>query len=164
MNKIITLISLAVSVFFINAGISMNAQVVGLLKQKEDLLIQNNNIGLEISQKLSLSQMPPVDISKAFSLVVNKIRFLEGNSGSTMNLMIEKSQDSDEIYNYLIDSQYRGIKKLPVTLQVDKFSNETDLSSVLNDIYQLEVETDFKVTEISKTGNGLIVKGDVYGL
>ena len=49
-------------------------------------------------------------------------------------------------------------------LQVDKFSNETDMGAVLNDIYQLEMSTDFKVTEINKEGNTLIVKGDVYGI
>jgi hypothetical protein len=164
MNKIFILICIVVSVFFANAGLSINSQVDGISKQSQDILIQNNHMEVEISNRLLLTQKPAVAISKAFSLVVNEIRFLEEYSGTAMNLMIEKSQDNEDIAKHYIDSQYRGIKKLPVLIQVDKFSNETDMGAVLNDIYQLEAETDFKVTEINKEGNTLIVKGDVYGL
>ena len=164
MNKFIILICAVVSIFFVNVGLSINAQVDGLAKQTEGILIQNNHMGVGISNRQLLAQRPPVFISKAFSLVINGIRYLEENSGTTMNLTIEKSKDNDDISNYYIDSHYRGIKKLSVMLEVDKFSSETDMGAVLNDIYQLEVETDFKVTEINKEGNTLIVKGDVYGL
>lgn len=81
-----------------------------------------------------------------------------------MNLTIEKSADNDDIAHHYVDSQYRGIKKLPIVIQIDKFSSETDMGAVLNDVYHLEKETDFKATEINKEGNVLIVKGEVYGL
>jgi hypothetical protein len=164
MNKMIFPICIVMSVFFVNAGLSINARVDDLSRQREYMLTQNNHVEVEISQRQMLPQRPPVVVSTAFSLVINEIRYLEGNSGTTMNLTIEKSTDNDDIANHYIDSQYRGIKKLPVMLEVEKFSNETDMGAVLNDIYQLEEETDFKATEINKEGNALIVKGDVYGL
>ena len=164
MNKIMILICIVVSIFFANVGVSINAQVDSLSKQIEDVLIQNNHIEVEISNRQQLTQRPPVVISKALNLVINETRYLEEFSGTAMNIIIEKSADNEDVSKHYIDSQYRGIKKLPIVLQVDKFSNETDMGAVLNDIYQLEIETDFKVTEINKDGNTLIVKGDVYGL
>ena len=164
MNKVIISASIVVSMFFINVGLSINNKVNDLLKQKEDILIQNNHIGVEILERQRLPQRAPVIISKAFSLVINEIRYLEENSGTIMNLTIEKSVDNDDIAHHYVDSQYRGIKKLPIVIQIDKFSSQTDMGAVLNDVYQLEEETDFKATEINKEGNVLIVKGEVYGL
>ena len=164
MNKVIISASIVVSMFFINVGLSINNKVNDLLKQKEDILIQNNHIGVEILERQRLPQRAPVIISKAFSLVINEIRYLEENSGTIMNLTIEKSVDNDDIAHHYVDSRYRGIKKLPVVIQIDKFSSQTDMGAVLNDVYQLEEETDFKATEINKEGNVLIVKGEVYGL
>jgi hypothetical protein len=163
MNKMIIITCIVISVFLVNAGLSINAQVEDLSRQKDSLLVQNNHMGAEILERQQLIQKLPIEISKAFSLVINEIRYLEENSGTTMNLTIEKSVDDDDIANHYIGSQYRGIKKLPVTIEVDKFSDETDMGAVLNDVYQLELETDFKATEINKEGNTLIVKGDVYG-
>lgn len=164
MNKIIILICVLVSIFFVNSGLSVNAKLEDLSKQSLEIFTKNNHMQKEILYRQSLAQRPPVAISKAFSLVINEIRYLESSSGTAMNLIIEKSQDNEEISNHYVDSQYRGIKKLSVTIRVDKFSDETDMGAVLNDIYQLEVETDFKAMEINKEGNALIVKGDVYGL
>ena len=164
MNKVIISSCIVVSMFFINVGLSINKKVNDLFKQKENILIQNNHIGVEILESQLLPQRPPVFISKAFSLVINEIRYLEENSGTIMNLTIEKSANNDDIAHHYVDSQYRGIKKLPVVIQIDKFSSETDMGAVLNDVYHLEKETDFKATEINKEGNVLIVKGEVYGL
>jgi hypothetical protein len=163
MNKTIVLICIGGSVFFINVGLSIKAQTNGLSKQIEDVLNRNNHMQMEISDRQLLTQRPPVALSKAYELVINDIRYLEENSGTAINLMIEKSQDNEDISSHYVDSQYRGIKKLPVMLEVDKFSSETDMGAVLNDIYQLEIDTDFKATQINKEGNELIVKGDVYG-
>lgn len=163
MNKIVVVICIVVSIFFANAGASISTQIRSLERQTKDILIQNEHIGMEISKKQQLTPRPPVDISKAYSLVINNIRYLESNSGTAMNLMIEKSQDNEDISDHYIDSQYRGIKKLPVKIQIDKFSGETDMGAVLNDIYQLESGTDIKAIEINKEGNSLIVKGEVYG-
>jgi len=164
MNKVIVLISIIVSVFLINIGLSVNAQVRGVAKQIEDISIQDKHLSVEILNRQLLVQRTPRPIPKAFSLVINDIRYLEENSGTGMNLMIDKAQDNEDISNHYVYSQYRGIKKLPVLIQVDKFSDETDMGAVLSDIYQLEVETDFKVAEINKMGDVLIVKGDIYGL
>jgi hypothetical protein len=164
MNKIIIIICIVTAVFSVNVGVSINARVQSLSRQIEDTLVQNTQIHAEILRKQQLSQKSPVAISKAYSLVINDIRYLEENSGTAMNLIIEKSHDNEDIANHYVDSMYRGVKKLPVTIQVDKFSGETDMGAVLNDIYQLEVQTDFKASEINKEGNALIVKGDVYGV
>ena len=164
MNKIMLIISILVAVFFVHLGLSMNTQFESLSKQTGDTVIQNHHMGMEIQARQSLTKRYPKAMSKAFSLLLNDLRYLEENSGTVMDLYIDKSKDNDDIASHYIDSQYRGIKKLPVLIEVNKFSSETDMSAVLNDIYQLEEGTDFKATEINKAGDILIVKGDVYGL
>lgn len=163
MNRIIIVICIVVSLFLINIGLSINSHIDGLTKKTRDIQIQNNLIKEEILNRQILPQRPPMLISNAFSIVINEIYYLEEFSGTAMKLIIEKSNDNEDITKHYINSEYRGIKKLPVLLRIDKFSNETDMGEVLNDIYQLEVMTDFKVNEIIKEGNTLNVKGDVYG-
>ena len=164
MSRIVILISIFVSLYFVHTGLLMKVKVQELTRQKQDMVAQNNHMIFEISERLQLPQKQALLMSKAFSKVVNETRYLESNSGTTVDLTIEKSADSDEISSHYQDSQYHGVKKLPVVLHIDKSSSETDLGAVLSDIYQLEIETDFKVTEINKDGTTLLVKGDIYGI
>jgi len=157
------LTGIIVSIIFVNIGFSINRETKGVSAQIKDIKIQNNLLETEILRKQTLTKRSPVPISKALSLVINDTRYLEGNSGTSMNIRIERSQDNEDIASHYIDSQYQGIKKLPVIIQVDKSSSETDMGAVLSDIYQLETETDFKANEIDKEGNAVLVKGDVYG-
>jgi len=164
MNKIIILVCMGASIFFAHGGLWYKSQADRLSRQIAAILIENKRMNAEIIEKQQLYPQPPVTISKAYNLVINDMRYLQENSGTTMNLTIEKSHDNEDISNHYVASCYRKVRKLPVIIQVDKFSGETDMGAVLNDIYQLEADTDFKAWEINKEGNVLIVKGDVYGV
>jgi len=164
MNALMVFLALLVSLFLGFRGLCMNTEVNDLARQMENIQAQNTQKKQTIVQKQLLTPRRAQAMSKAFSLLVNDIRYLENNSGTTMNLTVDKSNDSDDVNSHCVDSPYRGVKKLPITLQVNKFSSETDMGEVLNDIYQLEIDTDFKATEINKEGDTLIVKGDVYGI
>ena len=47
---------------------------------------------------------------------------------------------------------------------INKYSKETDMGAVLDDIHLLEKNTDFTATQIVKDNNNLIVKGEIYGI
>jgi hypothetical protein len=95
---------------------------------------------------------------------MNQIRLLESYSGTSMNVQLEATTDTQDISSHYEDTQYKGIRGLPIKIVVDKFSKETDMGAVLDDIHVLEKNTDFIASEISKDNNNLIVKGEVYGL
>ena len=164
MNKIIIFISFVVAIVLINFGMSTRAQVDEL--KKEDSQLQANNLDMEkkINDKESLSKQVPVPISTEYSVVMNQIRLLESYSGTSMNVQLEGAMDTQDISSHYEDTQYQGIRGLKILIVVDKFSKETDMGAVLDDIYLLEKNTDFMASEISKDNNNLIVKGEVYGL
>jgi uncharacterized protein with HEPN domain len=95
---------------------------------------------------------------------MNQIRLLESASGTSMNVQLEGTMDTQDIANHYEDTPYKGIRGLRIRIVVDKFSKETDMGAVLDDIHLLEKNTDFMASEISKDNNNLIVKGEVYGL
>ena len=88
----------------------------------------------------------------------------ETYSGTRMNIVLTGTKENENIEDHYVDTEFRDVKGLPMTISVEKFSNETDMAEVLNDIYLLEKRTDFKVSEISTENNGLIVKGELYGI
>ena len=77
---------------------------------------------------------------------------------------LKGAMDSQDISSHYVDTEYKGIRGLKIQIVVDKFSKETDMGAVLDDIHLLEKNTDFVSSEISKDNNNLIVKGEVYGL
>jgi hypothetical protein len=164
MNKIIVFISIVMAFVLINLGISSKTQVDEL--RNENLQLQSNNMDLKekIKDKESLPKQAPVPISTEYSEVLNQIRLLESYGGTSMSVQLDGSTDTQDISSHYEDSEYRGIKGLKIQIVVDKFSKETDMGAVLDDIHLLEKNTDFMATEISKDNNNLIVKGEVYGL
>jgi len=164
MNKIIIFISLVVSVVLINFGMSTKAQVDDLKIKNSQLQASNLGMNRKIKIKQSLTKQVPVALSTEYSVVLNQIRLLESTSGTAMNVQLEGAMDTPDIASHYEDTQYKGIRGLKIRIVVDKFSKETDMGAVLDDIHLLEKNTDFMASEISKDNNNLIVKGEVYGL
>jgi hypothetical protein len=163
-NKAIIFISLVVSAILINFGVSVKAQVDGLKIENSQLQADNFDMTQKIKIKGSLPKQAPVLLSMAYSVVLNQIRLLESNSGTSMNIKLEGAMDTQDISSHYEDTPYKGIKGLKIQIVVDKFSKETDMGAVLDDIHLLEKNTDFMSTEISKDNSNLIVKGEVYGI
>lgn len=164
MNKTIIFISFIISIVFINFGMSTKAQVDELRKENLQLQADNLDMGQNIKNKGSLPKQAPVAISTAYSVAMNQVRLLESLSGTSMNVQLEGAVDTQDISSHYEDTQYQGIRGLKILIVVDKFSKETDMGAVLDDIHLLEKNTDFMASEISKDNNNLIVKGEVYGL
>ena len=164
MNKIIIFISFIVSIVLINFGMSTKAQVDDLKIENAQLQANNLDMKQEIKDKESLPKQDPVPISTEYSVVMNQIRLLESYSGTSMNVQLEGTSDTEDITSHYVGTEYKGIRGLKIRIVVDKFSKETDMGAVLDDIHLLEKNTDFMASEISKDNNNLIVKGEVYGL
>lgn len=86
------------------------------------------------------------------------------NPDISKNIVLTGTKENEDIEDHYVVTKFRHVKGLPLTIGVEKYSNETDMIGVLNDIYLLEKRTDFKVSEISTDNNGLIVKGELYGI
>jgi len=164
MNKIIICISMLVTFVLINSGISVKTQVEVLKKENSGLQSGNLYLKNKIKSKEFLPKLAPIPISTEYSLVLNQIRLLESYSGTSMNVQLDGGVDTQDISRDYEDTQYKGIRGLKIKIVVDKFSKETDMGAVLDDIHLLEKNTDFMASEISKDNNNLIVKGEIYGL
>jgi len=164
MNKIIIFISFVVSIILVNFGMSTKAQVDNLRDEKAQLQTNNFDMEQKIKRKEILIKREPVLLSTEYGLVMNQVRMLESTSGTNMNIQLEANQDADDISDHYVDTPYKGIRGLKIKIAVDKFSKETDMGAVLDDIHFLEKHTDFMASEISKNNNNLIVKGEIYGL
>ena len=164
MNKPIIFISCVVFFVLVDFGLSTKAQVDEL--KNENAQLQSNNFDMKktIEYKESLAKQTPVLISTAYSTVINQIKLLESYSGTSMNVQLDGAKDTEDITSNYVDTEYKGIRGLKIQIVVDKFSKETDMGAVLDDIYTLEENTDFIASEISKENNNIIVKGEVYGL
>jgi len=164
MNKIIIFISIVVSIVLINLGRSIKAQGDNLKIENAQLQANNLNMKHKIKDKESLPEQTPVPISMEYSVVLNQIKLLESTSGTNMNVQLEGTTDTQDISSHYEDTEYKGIRGLKIRIVVDKFSKETDMGAVLDDVHLLEKNTDFMALEISKDNNNLIVKGEVYGI
>lgn len=135
------------------------------LKDEDSQLEANNqDMKQEIQDKELLAKREPVLLSAEYSLVMNQVRLLESYSGTSMNVQLDGIKDANDISAQYIDTEYKGVRGLKIKIVVDKFSKETDMGAVLDDIHLLERDTDFMASEIDKENNDLIVKGVVYGL
>ncbi len=164
MNKIIIFISFIVSIVLINFGMSIKAQVDDLKIENSQLQVNNFDMKQKIKDKESLPKQDAVPISTEYSVVMNEIRLLESYSGTKIDVQLEGASDTEDITSHYVDTEYKGIRGLNIRIVVDKFSKETDMGAVLDDIHLLEKNTDFMASEISKDNNNLIVKGEVYGI
>jgi hypothetical protein len=164
MNKIIVFISLALSLVLINLGTSTSVQVGELKRATLQLRADNLDMKAKIKEKESLAKQAPIALSKSYGLVLNQIKLLESLSATSMSVQLEGATDSQDISSRYEDTVYKAVKGLRIQIIVDKFSRQTDIGGILADIYLLEKNTDFKVSEIIMENNHLMVKGEVYGL
>ena len=164
MNKIIIFVSCVISILLINFAMSTRTQIDNLKNEAAQLKAGNLDMHQRIKDKEKLIKRKPVLLSTAYGLVLNKMRILESFSGTNMNIQLENSRDADDISEHYMDTEFKGVRGLKIQIVVDKFSKETDMGAVLDDIYLLEKSTDFMASEISKENDNLIVKGEVYGL
>ena len=164
MNKIIVFVSIILSFVLINFGVSSQKQLDGLKAEYLQLQASNFDLKSKIKNKELMPKQTPVPLATEYNEVLNQIRLLESYSGTSMNVQLSGSSDTEDISSHYEDTEYKGIRGLKVQIVVDKFSKETDMGAVLDDIHLLEKNTDFIATEITKDNNNLIVKGEVYGI
>ena len=165
MNKIMIVIAVVIAAFFINLGLTLRSQTMDTKKQRNDIVSENLILGDEVDQKQRFKKNEPKAISNAFTLFVNETKMFETYGGTRMGIVFNGgSKENENIEDHYVDTEFRNVKGLALTIRVEKFSNETDMAEVLNDIYSLENRTDFKVSEISTENNALIVKGELYGI
>ena len=164
MNKIMVLFSLAVSMVLIYFGISQRAQMNEQRIQLAQLQVKNMERKQSVKDKEILSRSNPVFLSEEYGVLMDKVRILAGNSGIGMNVALQEGRDAADIADHYVDTPYSGVKALKIKIVVDRFSKETDMGMVLDDIHVLEKSTDFLVSEISRELDHLSVKGEIYGL
>jgi len=165
MNKIMIVIAVVITAFFINSGLTLRSQTMDTKKQKNDMVSENLALSDEVDQKQRFKKNEPKTISNAFTLFVNERKMFEIYSGTRMNIVFNGvPKENENIEDHYVGTEFRNVKGLPITISVEKFSNETGMAEVLNDIYLLENCTDFKVSEILTENNVLIVKGELYGI
>ena len=164
MNRIILLVSVIASILFFHFGLSMRVQINTLRSDEAELQMKNLEMQKNIKDRKSLVKEPPVRMAVAYAFVLNQIKLLENFSGTSMNIELEGGMGSTDIASHYETTAYKGVKGLRIRMVVDKFSKETDMGAVLDDIHQLEKNTDFVSTQISKDNNNLIVKGEIYGI
>lgn len=164
MNKIIILLSFVVSAVLINFGVSAKARIDDLRIKNAQYQADNIDMNRKIKIKESLPKQTPVVLLTAYHAVLNQIRWLESTSGTVMNVQLRGAMDTPDIAGHYEDTPYQGIRGLKIQIVVDKFSKETDMGAVLDDIHLLEKNTDFIASEISKDNNNLIVQGEIYGV
>jgi len=165
MNKTMIVIAVVITTFFINLGLTLRSQTMDTKKQKNDMVSENSALSDEVGQKQRFKKNEPKTIPDAFTLFVNETKIFETTSGTRMGIVFTGvPKENENIEDHYVGTEFRNVKGLFLTISVDKFSNETDMAEVLNDIYLLENRTDFKVSEISTENNALIVKGELYGI
>jgi len=164
MNKIIIFISFVVSIVLVNFGMSTKAQVDNLRDEFSQLEANNLDMKQKINEKGFLVKREGVLLPVEYNLVINQVRMLEGYSGTNMALQLNGIKDAADISTQFEGTEYKGVRGLRIKIVVNKFSKETDMGVVLDDIHLLEENTDFMASEITKDNNNLIVKGEIYGL
>lgn len=164
MNKIMIAIAVVIMILLIHSGLILRSQTMDIMKQKNKTVSENSALSEELGQKQKIKKKGPKSISHAFSLFINVTKMFETYSGTQMNIVWANTKENENIEEHYVDTSFRGVKALPMTISVEKFSNETDMAEVLNDVYLLEKRTDFKVSGISTENNSLIVKGELYGI
>ncbi|MBF0511861.1 MAG: hypothetical protein HQL13_05995 [Candidatus Omnitrophica bacterium] len=164
MKKTMIFLSLALSLLLFHWGFTLSQEMRALQGQYTQLQTNNLMIKEEIRFKETLPKKAPMPLSTGYTDMLNHISVLENTSGTCMQVNIEASKEDQMIENHYENSEYQGIKKLKIQIMVDKFSKESDMGAVLDDIHLLEKDTDFIARQIIKENNDLIVKGEVYGI
>jgi hypothetical protein len=133
---------------------------------QENLFLEEQNADMkeQIRYKQSLEKHPAIRLSTEYGLMMNEVRMLESYSGTSMNVQLEDAKNADDIANHYESTSYKGVRGLKIKIVIDKFSKETDMGAVLDDVHILEKSTDFLASTIAKDNNNLIVKGEIYGI
>ena len=163
MNRMLIIAAVAVSITLLNLGFSFSGQRNVLNGQKNSISQENGIMAQELRKKEQFIKKSPVGINEALNLFVNLMRMLDYD-GAKIEIFFTTKQEKGNLEDYFIDSAFRNVRALPVVLRTNKFLKENDLTAVLNDIYILEKQTDFKVEEITDENNVLEIKGEVYGI
>ena len=164
MNNVLIFTSLLISAVFANLGLDAQKHYNVIKTENSKLQRENQLIYQQIRDKKSLPKQAPVPISAAYGTVLNRLAILNSNSSAKMTVQLEAGTDTDDISTHFEGTVYNGIKGLRIKIVVDKFFQETDMGAVLDDIYLLEMDTDFLVSKITMDNNHLIVKGEIYGI
>jgi len=164
MNKMVIFISCLIFIVLMDIGFNAAKQVSNQREALQQLETDNVQMKDQIAFTELLPKSKPFALADAYALVMDQIRMLQAYSGTNMNVQLENIKDSDDISSSYVSTVYKGVEGLKIKIIVDKFSKETDMGAVLDDIHLLEKNTDFMATEITKDNNDLIVKGEIYGL
>ena len=164
MNKVFILASVVLSFVLINLGLSAKTHLEELRSEQAQLESNNLNMKQMVREKEPMPKQAPVPIAVEYGLVMNQIRILESYGGTGMRIQLDGVTDVQDISDHYVDTEYIGIKGLKIKMLIDKFSKETDMGAVLDDIHLLERNSDFMASEITNDNNNLIVKGEIYGL
>ncbi len=164
MNKAWAVVSLMVALVLAHEGLILKSASDRL--RQENALLDGKNAGLakDIQDKGRLAHRAGLRLAAAYALVMNQVRVLEDGNAAAMSVHLETAQESRDIADHFEPTAYQGVKGLKIKIIIDKFSRETDMGAVLDDIYVLEKNTDFLASDIAKDNNNLIVKGEIYGL
>ena len=164
MNKLVIFFVSIIAIYLVHMGIDTNTNIADMKMQISQIESSNQDMKEQIGEKQHLKKMKPIPLSDEYARFLNQVRVIEDYSGTSMNIELEDKTDVNDISQQFSLSEYKGVRELKLKIIIDKFSKETDMGAVLDDIHQLEKFTDFKATEINKDNNSLIVKGEVYGL
>ena len=77
---------------------------------------------IRIKHEESLPKRKAVELSVAYSAVINQMKLLESYSGTSMNIVFQGAKDMEDVSTHYVDTSFRGVKGLPVLLNVAKFS------------------------------------------
>jgi len=164
MKNVLIFIAVVLAGLLIEAGLNIHARAAEIAQEKQALRRQNVSMSDELKAKQRYHPSSPQSMSEAFRFFINQTRMLEIYSGTHMSLVVDAGHDNDDMQEHDVLTEFRRVKGLRLMIHVDKFSNETDMEEVLNDIYLLEKHTDFKVKEIMAANGVLTVKGELYGI
>jgi hypothetical protein len=160
----LVIMAMIITGVFIHLGFGLKNKSVDALKQKERIMSQNISMSDEIEQKQVYKKSEPKSLWDAFASFVNQSKMFEIYGGTQMKLVFSGSKENENIEDRYVETEFRNVKGLPLTINVSKFSSQTDMAEVLNDIYLLESRTDFKISEILTDNDVLTVKGELYGI
>lgn len=164
MNRIIIFTSVIIFLVLVNLGLSTKQNLDELKGYIYKLQVSNLDMEGRIKEKGCLPKLPSIRLSTEYRMVLNQIKLMDENSEISMNVQLEGGVDSQDVSCHFENTEYKGIRGLRIKIITNRFSKETDMSALLDEINLLEKNMDFVVSEISKNNDNLTVKGEVYGI
>ena len=156
MNKMLLTISVTAAALLVHQGLYLNSLASGYVQRQQQLQDTNLALTQEVMAKQKFPKQTPRRMSRAFADFVNQARVLEIFGGTRMQL--------ENFSTPWEPTGFRQVQALPLKIHVFKFSEVTEMTEALNDIYMLEQRTDFMVTDVTDDHEALTVKGELYGV